>query len=1092
MSTKTEILYDKIYTKFITGQYDSPRIPNDADVEQLVEKLNTDNSEPLMKLDDFNVLNFTNLNKVFSAMVDDFDLLYAAVDKQSQNIFDQLSNSLKEYRGIKLTLKRLKSEADDINNGKTDLDNIRYVYTESFTNTNNINIDMSTIDSDTTYPVIDINAGTMYIPADELNVIDFNHYYGRKLNIMPTNYAGAILNTRYIGEADVAVMLNHKNDNRLEYELKTSDPTALHLSFVLQLTSSGKAVDVNGVAISLDSATTNGFIQIEYKTNTGWEGLKDIPTKPITADDNNFSFNTVSTSHIKFTFIKEFPDEIESNIYYLTLNNLSVFKSKNSKTSTLISKSTEIKPYSTEDPVIGTIAAEITGHIPENCYADVYVATDKIIKAYYVDKNGAYVKPDSLNKFKLVTATDDTHSSRYVLLSDVIGRSNISGVSEYNHLNYDWQLLKSFETDDMKPELINFVNLNKKDPFDNAISNMRSYLYGDSYYKSNLSGAYPQNDGRESHRDWFMSGVINEDNPSWDPYMSGLVDQDPMLYGADYGHIDSISGFPFNWYNKTRKREFRFNDFISLVPGWYRPESNTVEPTITIPDVENPFPDFYINGIKFYKVYRFEANSEVIASDINIFTYQTKPVNGSVTNDVHDYYPHNMVWQYNDKHIPYRQFQHNYPTINGEVGSTVGSGLIKLVMPSGAVYIPDSVSDVHYYKENLYLDRGRQWNVTESSGNVYVNFAALSNDADVYQPYSELAFNYAYNDVNKYASYWKGYIIADDNDIKVTLKQDQLGGVNIVNKYKIVNTETGEAITKNDSDSNKNYNILDDNEKTITLDRGIYEFNVHCLTDIDGSTPANWWSPNSSDFIQVIGNARIVAEIDPLKVVSLETLLFTTTYENDFRCAVITDTDSLKYVIVKEPSKNLIPGYYFNNTTSAYRKNDDHLIKNIGHYKRKWLNPSGVNIAEEYITGSYNSTIMSGNYDDTPISGSISGVMISGIDLYNTDYKWNKGDIYPQEFSNTDSDTLYRVHSTFNNPINVDDDFDSSINKGHLFYDTGENLAAFYTMQYGEVNRDNTTINKFLYKVVLTSEDENLSPILDSIKFTMNTNLEEL
>jgi len=1110
MSTKSELLTEQLFYKYITGVKGSPKIPTASDLTRLIEKVNTSDIEPILNIKMFDVLNYKKLYTAMSSIVDDFDLLYKAIDKQSENILEQLTDSLKEYRGVKRTLKRISNEADDINNGKTGIDNTRYVFTEKFNNTNNINTFTTTIDRDTEYPIIDVNAGQMYIPETQLNLMDLNHYYGKKMNIIPSNYNGSIMSSRFVGETDAAVILDMTNDNRLEYEIQLSDPSALKLSFILQLKANGGLANINGIALSLDSNKTHGLVRVEYKTNSGWQPVPGIETQVITDDSIPFAFDyPIDTDYLKFSFLKEMPDNMTELLYYLSINDISIFKAKNNKTSTLISKSIEIKPFSVENPVIGTIISELKGSIPQDCYADVYVAKDKLIPAYYVNKDGEYVNPESNNKFELIIANDTTPKERYLLLSDIAGRPSISGVTAFEDLQFDWQLLKSFTNDDLKPEVINFNNINKKDPYDNSIANESKLLFGDPYYNiaDGVSGLYPQADYPTTLSDWFASGVFNSSNEHWDPYMSGLVETDGLLDGADYG--TNISGYPFNWYNVARLRQIRFNEYINFIPGWYRPDSDIVTPSgitdedgnideVTINSITQAYPDFYINGMKFFKIYKFEKNSEVLSSDVNLYMYQTKPVNGedNINNTTNDYYPHNMIWNYNDRRTEKTHTYLGKATENG-------SGIISIPLPSGTEYINNSVTNVRYYDENLVLDHGRQYLVNDiESGILTIDFSPSADDT-TFISNRKISLNYSYNEIDKYSSYWKGYIIVDDDNSKITINQytidarkeytgiDELilnnnpkNKIPIVNKYKIINIETDEVITQNDSNENKNYNFLkEEQQKEITLNRGIYEFVVHCLTDENGSYPAKWWSPNSSKFMNVIGNARLVPDINPLRVVSLETLLYSTQYENDTRCSVITDVDDFQYVVVKEPSKNMVPGYYFHNTNNAYIKNPEHLIKNIGHYKRRHLTQDGTStVVNDFITGSQ-------KVSDAYIV--VSGDYITN-DGYVQDYRWNKGNIYPQDFSNT-NDSLYPQHSTFGTVVNIDDDIaTSSNNTGYLFYNTAENLPSFYTIQYGVVDRNDASLNKFLYKIELTSESENQSPVIDSVKFTINANLDEL
>jgi len=1098
MNTKKELLYNLLFKQTITGEIDYPRIPPKSDLYKLIDLKNIDDVKPLLNLELFDELNFDTLNTAFKSVVDDFNLLYSSINKQSMDVMNQLTNSLKEYRGITRSLNRINQSAVDIINGRADINKYTYKYTETFTNADNINEFLSTKDSSTKLPVIDIESGTMYIPSNTLNLIDLHHYYGTKLNVRFSNYNGMITKTKVLSNYDMSIILDPllHPDDKYVYYVETNKPTPLTMSFVIQLNPDSSKSEISGVAFSIDSAVTGGYLRLDYKDETGWKPF-NYAIKQLTPGLDDYAItlsDVINTSHIRFSIIKEFPDELKNLGYYLSIKNISIYKSTTSKTAVLVSKSTEIKSYGFEDTIIGTIGAKIKGILPQNCYANIYVSSDKVIHAHFEDIHGDYVDPKSLNKFRLVdTKTDElTKDKRFVLLSDLIGNEHLEGVSKYNNLAFDWQIIKSFESDNLKPDMVTLINIGQKDPYDNSIANTRDVLFGDRYYNDILSGTYPQDDFPPpfSLDDWFMSGIINESNPDWHN-IEYLVDADPHLYGTDYG--DPVYGFPWNWFYKRKKRHLKFNDFIAMIPGWWRPDSSLVTPSgilneygeidkSIVDTVTFPYPDFYINGIKFYKIFRFDRNSEVLGSDMRIYTYQTKPVNGVTTNDKEDYYPHNMKWVFTSKYTPVRAVQEAIPTVSGYADDPHKiTGKVKVDIPDNAKYIDSSIKNVHYKDDNLYLDEIRQYKIIKDNDkDVFIDLSPLEN-SDLLIEDHPLAFEYAYNLIDNYTSYWDGYIIVDDETVDITLKQsyaytNQINKYNVVNKYKIINVDTDEVITKNDDVNNKDYNMLDESVKTITLDRGIYEFKIHCLTEKDNAYPANKWSPNSSDFIKVTGNARIVADIKPLHIVTLETLLYSTTYENDYRCAVITDSDYTNYVIVKEPSKNIVPGYYFDSEGSYYNKLDEHQIQNIGHYKRRWYGAQ-TNIIETYYTGSKIDTIMSGYYYDNT--------------SYEVDYKWNKGKTYDQHYKNT-YDKLYPQHSTFGVPINVDEPITNVLNSGYLFHNTSENLPSFYTAEYGLVDRDNVAGNRFLYKIELISEDEQLTPVLDEIEFSINPKIEEL
>ena len=1095
MRTKNTILYNKIYNKYITGEigYDAI-IPSFNTVTSLVNAINKDDSKPMMDTSIFTNLTFDNLTTVFEAMVDDFDLLYTAMNMQSQYTLDQLTDSLKEYRGVKNELIKIGQLADDINNGKTDLDNVRYVFTESFSNANNINNYISSIDKDTQYPVIDIDAGVMYIPADTLSTINLHHYYGKKLNIIPTNYNGSITSAEYVGGADAKMIFDINNDasTKLEYELVTNSPTAINLNFIIQLDPNNKELEFNSIAVVVDSVKTRGYFRVEYKSENGWTNIPAQETTVLNTNITNDSDNKIGeydsiaiispkiikTTHLKFIFIKETPDVLDSNTYYLSIYNIVIFTGTNSKTSTLISNSIQIKPYNNDRVIIGTIAADIDGYIPEKCKVDVFVAKDKIVPAHFEDENGLYVTPESVNKVTLVRTDPDNDIFTEVGLSDIIGLTHISGVVDFNYMNYDWQLLKSYSSDNLKPEVIEFIKTKKKDLHDNSIANSLDILFGDKRYNTTLQGTYPQDDYYDSSLvpGLFLSGVIDTNNTAWLPLLDSMVSVAPELYNYSYGN--PIYGFPFNWYFKSKKRTVTFNEAFAHIPGWYRPNSSQVsyDRNVNINAIKQTYPEFYINGIKFYKIYEYARNAKLTMTNMSLYTYQTKPLNDIGVSDSNDYYPHNMVWNHHsaikhelkaDTNIPHDEVTGLYSL----------SGIINLPIKEHETFIDSSIKFVKYDLANLFLTESQQYDVVNNGpvSGVLIDFAKMEHDTEgVVTP---VHYQYGISTITNDASFWKGFIIVDDN-ADITIKQSTYTydetTADVITKYKIYDVDNDKFITGTD-DSSSDYNMMNENKVTTNLNRGIYELVIHCITTDDGGAPANNWSPNSSEFLEVIGNAKVVANANSLKTVSLETLLYSTSYEDDMRCAII-DELNYSYIVVKEPSKNLVPGYYFNTTKSSYILEKEHMIENIGHYHRKEFDAHG-NI-QSFITGSKGTDIISGVYS---IDSS-----------YVTDTKWNQGVTYPADFKNSDMSFLYQQHSTFNSDINVDSLDITTGNTGHLFYNTAENIPSFYSITYGLIENTDVVLDKFLYKIQLTSEHESLSPMLNNVKFTMNTNLDEL
>lgn len=277
--------------------------------------------------------------------------------------------------------------------------------------------------------------------------------------------------------------------------------------------------------------------------------------------------------------------------------------------------------------------------------------------------------------------------------------------------------------------------------------------------------------------------------------------------------------------------------------------------------------------------------------------------------------------------------------------------------------------------------------------------------------------------------------------------------------------------------------------------------------------------------IEVSRGIRFVSKLESLKIVDLSALIYDTPMTNDRRCALITEYNGEKYLVSKIPSKDGFPGYYFDNISGNYFTDPRVMMTNRGHYVRK------INVKDS-ITSEYSS--------QTWTTGS-SGVAIKDPWL-SRDSSWNNGSTLPAH-PNTVATGIYQNHSTWGYPITLDDVstlswietvrsgmFDLRVdnrtsgqifspgwsgwaqeaypnditkwqsayagaitisgdipNRGFLFYNTGENLPAFYSISYRTVKNTDESFSRFLYKLELESNgSRSVIPKVRSIRFRVN------
>jgi len=1078
MNRKIKILYDKIFEDFTKGKYGPPRIPTQKEVLYKLNSLTSDDYSAItnnLKLDDIDI---NEIRENFSRVVDDIDVLYRSIEDESKDVLNQLTNSLKEHNGVKRELRNIEERAKDIQAGKLGSEYLKYVHSETFTSLDNIDVIKTTTDLDKMSPVVDIKAGSMYIPNSTANIIDLSHYNKTKIDITNTDYIGTISEAAYIGQSDAGSMLNPNDARRLVYRVKTNVPTALKSSFVLKLRADGTQVDINAVVLNIDASNTKGVLRILYRTDTGWVDVPGLGIKMLEYDKNVFRFDPVNTSHLKFQFVKEQPDFPASLEYFITIYDIAIIYAYTHKTSTLYSKSIKVNSYSTENPVIGRISASTDAIVPQGCKVEISVARDKAVRGYFVDEDGEWVDPSSINIHSLVFDQANEYPKRHVLLSQVKDHPDLSGIAEeFSNTDFEWIKIKTLDQyDDNKPKIVEFNGTIKKDPFDNSLYQGPDYYkFGDVRY----SGTYPESPHPEDPLDaWFLSGVADVSNPYWS-YMEPLVNDGLIASGADFG---DPTGFPLNYYNYELEETIKFGDYYNVTNGWWRPASELVTPTgiFSIDDFD-PYPDFYVNQNRYYILYKFDTVTLPIESTIKLYTYETRPIE-----DSNNVFPHNFIWNYITKqkinsntlgryvYNPSDAITYDSP-FGYETKTPVATGVIYMPLESGQVFVPGSVRDVSYEYHNNSLEVGTDFIVkNETTTSPYVDFGISSNISQKLND-EKVVLTYSYYTEEKYTSFWESYILVD-LDSYITISQTLLEEDQLVKNVIVFNIDSGKTT---------NYEMGDDQLK-IDLVKGTYNIKIFCLSDPNTKFCKDiTWNPSIETSTSKGPNIRCVSNIEPLRIVDFNLLLFSTPYEKDNRAALINDSEGFSYIVVKEPSKKIIRGYYFDFSVGSYKKNEAQLISNTGHYKRRYI---GGDPAETYITGSQGTNIISNTF-----VSSLSGIIPIDASIA-LDSTWNEGRIWPPEFANTDTSKLYMVHSTYGNPITLDDYGLGDINianKGHLFYNTGENLPAFYTIEYGSVSVSDPTKDRFLYKIDLLSEHEVNTPIVNSVKFVINEELED-
>jgi hypothetical protein len=1072
-------------------------------------------------------IDIVEIRKKFSNIIDDIDVLFNSIEKESQEILDQLTNSLKEHNGVKREMRRIKSNATDIANGNIGDDFLKYNFTESFDTSTNINVQRS--------DPVNYDAGLFTINKDISNILSLEHYRGSKIEFNIVENFAQINEYGYVGSSDPAAMLDQDDPRQLVYRIITSTPTPLKASITLQLAPDASEVEINSVVIDMDSDIAKGYIRLYYKNQFEWKDVNTQSIQEIKSDKVIFNFPNTKTAYIKIEFIKESPDSFDTNTYYYVINNIAISQSTSRRSATLYSKPISVNSYSSETSIINNLTVSGDIDVPPNCDVNVYVAQDIKISGAFLNSGNLPVNYDSSEAYKF----DSTYNG-YVYLSDIINSTDtITGVLNYKGLDFNWKNIQFINTNfEQVPKQIDFDNTIRNKKLDNSLFIVTNPLmYGDVGYTGILQ----------------LSGWVNTSNTAW-ATMSPLVTAGILVSGIDiatdlsiaWANIEDSSGnlhpsiaadnrysgqwlgfgsgigYPFNY--TLSGSLLVFNDYTAHVNGWWRPFSETVTPTginglfsesgFLKDSYHNFVPDFYFNNTPFYKIYKFGRRETLLDSTVKLYTYQERPFE----NDG-DLYPCHFKWKYKSKFINKVGFKEKdsdpaNPASWIEYCIPIASSIIN----TNEEFIIDSITEVKIHNTAEVLD-SKEYQVLYSGVTITgIYFGPLSDTKYLLKP-SGITFDYTYlyRTKNEYLSTWTGYAIIAANaynpyiiipNVKVVDKN-----INLINKIAIENLDTGQ-ITDYLEDNGGMFKIFFGSTNT----ESHFKITLFCASNDDNGYCADNWSPyknKQSSSITISPNVKLVYKIDPIKLVGLDTLLYNS-FTGDQRAAIYEENGE-KFIVVKFPSKDTVPGYYFDSINKKYYSDSTKQLDNKGHWVRQH------NYDKRFVDQFYYTTGSSGN-------------ILYIKDNVTRDTTWNGGATL-NEFPNYTGITYYPHHSTYGYPINVDsvntqkitlypNDIDpraptasgtvgssnwlswllatghgtdrriylvsnsveiDDINRGFLFFNTGENLSSYYSISYRTSIHSDDTNNRFLYKIVLLSDDTgSLVPKIRSIRFTIN------
>lgn len=328
-----------------------------------------------------------------------------------------------------------------------------------------------------------------------------------------------------------------------------------------------------------------------------------------------------------------------------------------------------------------------------------------------------------------------------------------------------------------------------------------------------------------------------------------------------------------------------------------------------------------------------------------------------------------------------------------------------------------------------------------------------------------------YRTKNKYKSSWFGYVIVNKGAKKPFIRIPNKNIYNSIDKVidkVVVESTDGDNYTKE-------YVVSDEfliNFPVSTSSDTHYKITLFCASDESTGFCAkttgdeNWIPYQSYDNDGTIfcSDIRLVTSLVPMSLVDFNSLLYDPQFSSPSKIALFEDVVGDKYIVIRKPSKNNFPGYYFDLERKKYNILPDAKLPNQGHYIREGILTGDTdNII--YTTGSTAKYV----YDKDG----------------NVDPTWNYGATVAN-YENTSGTLSYPLHSTYGFDIDLEEP-PTTGNYGYLFHNTAENLPSYYSIYYKTSDLSDLTSRRFLYKLELESQNEGSQvPVVRSLNFKFN------
>jgi hypothetical protein len=364
-------------------------------------------------LQSINITDVDVLNELMASTLLNLDILYECIVENNQEAFSVITALNNKLENLKIKRKNLESKVDQLIFSNNNSDGFYYSYLENFSQTNNIDMEMTTA-------FIDIDNGQGKIPkitSSLSNALTVDNIISSSALFSVSRNGANFISSKNAENIENA--FDGLNDTYWSYDYASSSSEIISLTLEIPLNSGFSISNISGTLL------TSSASSVYVKLTSSDANIPDEQfIKNSKKDYNKFSFSVPPRNYtsISITVSKVEPDRIMLDsdspyLYYFGFREIIIGSEYYDRLGTVVSQPISVPSSDNANLAIASVALEADAQTPVGTGVKYYVAKDESDFSQLSDFNWIPIEPmaSGENSFqKIVNLIPSNKNIKYI------------------------------------------------------------------------------------------------------------------------------------------------------------------------------------------------------------------------------------------------------------------------------------------------------------------------------------------------------------------------------------------------------------------------------------------------------------------------------------------------------------------------------------------------------------------------------------------------------------------------------------------------------------------------------------------------------